>query len=212
MKQITRILFWTALCASAAMAQRWEVGAGVGGTFYTSQTISNPLGSASGTLSPGIAASAWLGNNSGHMLGGELRYDYENTNLKVSSGSTNATFGANTQAFHYDFLMHLAPQDLPVRPYVAVGGGVKFFRGTGPETEAQPLSNIALLTKTSDIKPVISVGAGVKFALGHSVQLRLEVHDYLSPFPTKVIAPALGSKAGGWLQDFVPMAALAFTL
>jgi hypothetical protein len=58
---------------------------------------------------------------------------------------------------------------------------------------------------------MLSVGAGIKFNINHMVQLRLEVHDYITPFPSSVIAPALGSKTGGWLMDFVPMGALALT-
>ena len=85
------------------------------------------------------------------------------------------------------------------------------FTGTGKEQVFQPLSNIALLTKTSEVKPLVSVGGGVKFSLSPSVQLRLEVHDFLTPFPKNVIAPAPGSTVGGWLQDFVVMAGLSFT-
>ena len=85
------------------------------------------------------------------------------------------------------------------------------FTGTGKEQEFQPLSNVALLTKTSEVKPLVSVGGGVKFSLSPAVQLRLEAHDFLTPFPKSVIAPAPGSTIGGWLQDFVVMAGLSFT-
>ena len=203
-------LFALAFCASSALAQKWEVGAGVGGDFYTSQTISNPIGNAEASLAKGLAVSAWLGNNTGRLLGGELRYDYENAGLKLSSGGTQANFGGRTNAFHYDFLLHLAPAEAPVRPFIAAGAGVKLYSGTGMESEVQPLSNIGFLTKTSQLEPVVSVGAGVKFSLGRVTQLRIEAHDYLTPFPQNVIAPADGSKVGGWLQDFVLMAGLSF--
>jgi len=52
----------------------------------------------------------------------------------------------------------------------------------------------------------------LKVSLSKSTMLRLEAHDYLSPFPTSVIAPGLGSKIGGWLQDFVVSAGLSFGL
>jgi hypothetical protein len=58
---------------------------------------------------------------------------------------------------------------------------------------------------------MVSVGGGVKFAVTSAIQLRLDVHDYLTPFPKSVIAPAQGSKVGGWLSDFVAMAGLSFT-
>ena len=61
------------------------------------------------------------------------------------------------------------------------------------------------------VRPRPSVGGGVKIALSPGLQLRLEAHDFLSPFPKNVIAPSPGSTVGGWLQDFVVMAGLSFT-
>jgi len=212
MKHFLSITFVTLLAtAPAALAQKWEVGVGGGGSFSTSQTIKNAIGDANGGFSPGLAVSAWLGNNSNGMISGELRYDYEHTNLKLSSGGTNVNFGAMTNAIHYDVVLHFAPSESHIRPFVAAGAGVKSFTGTGQEQEFQPLSNIALLTKTSQIEPLVSVGGGVKIALSPGLQLRLEAHDFLSPFPKNVIAPSPGSTVGGWLQDFVVMAGLSFT-
>jgi hypothetical protein len=55
-----------------------------------------------------------------------------------------------------------------------------------------------------------SVGGGVKFNIAKSTTLRLEVHDYLTPFPSKLIAPVSGS-VGGWLQDIVVSAGISFS-
>jgi hypothetical protein len=211
MKQFLSMTFLTLLAtAPAALAQKWEVGVAGGGSFYTSQTFKSAVGNADASLSNGLAASAWLGNNSS-VVSGELRYDYEKSDLKLSSGGTNVSFGAQTNAIHYDFVLHFAPSESHVRPFVAAGAGVKVFSGTGKEQAFQPLSNIALLTKTSELKPLISVGGGVKIALSRAVQLRLEAHDFLTPFPKSVIAPTPGSQIGGWLSDFVVMAGLSFT-
>jgi hypothetical protein len=54
------------------------------------------------------------------------------------------------------------------------------------------------------------VGAGVKFNIAKSVLLRLEVHDYLTPFPSQLIAPVAGSSVGGWLNDFVVQAGIGY--
>jgi hypothetical protein len=211
MKHFSVFLFAALMCAPAAMAQKWEVGVGVGGAFYNSQTFTSPAGSANASLDRGIVASAWVGNNPRAHFGGELRYDFGRSDLKLSSGGTNATFSAVTHAIHYDILWHFASDESGIRPFVAVGAGVKAFDGTGKEIPNQPLSSIGLLTKTNQIRPLISIGGGVKVRVGSRAQLRLEVHDYLTPFPNKVIAPALGAKGGsGWLMDFVPMVAIAF--
>ena len=53
----------------------------------------------------------------------------------------------------------------------------------------QNLSQYALLTKANDLTGVVSVGGGVKMKLGAHAWLRLDVHDYMSPFPKQVITP-----------------------
>jgi len=211
MKHFAVVLFLAPLAfAPAALAQRWEVGVAGGGSFYSSQTVQNPAGNGSASLSNGFGVSAWLGNNTSNFIGGELRYDYEHSDLHLSSGGTSVNFGGMTNAVHYDVLVHFAPSESHVRPFVAAGAGVKLFSGTGTEQPFQPLSNLALLTKTSQVEPVISVGGGVKVSISKSAMLRLEVHDYLSPFPKDVIAPAAGSKINGWLSDFVVSGGLSF--
>jgi opacity protein-like surface antigen len=212
MKHFLSAMFLAALAAAPlAFAQKWEVGAGVGGAFYTSQTIQNAIGNADASRATGLAFSAWLGNNSGNVLGGELRYDYENGDLNLKSGGTKVSFASQSNAVHYDFLLHLGAREASIRPFLAAGAGVKVYSGTGKEVAFQPLSNIGLLTKTSQLEPLVSVGGGVKFHVADNVQFRVEIHDYLTPFPKNVIAPSSGSKLGGWLSDFVVMAGLSFT-
>jgi len=130
--------------------------------------------------------------------------------LQLNQGSTQAVFGARSQAVHYDLLWHFTGSETAVRPFVAAGGGVKIFQGTGTEVAYQPLSNFALLTKAQDLTGLLSVGAGLKMRLATHVALRLEVHDFLTPFPKQVITPAANAKVSGWMQDIVPMAGLAF--
>src|SRR6266478_2846236 len=82
------------------------------------------------------------------VLGGGLRYEYLPGDLKVSSGGAESTFSGEAHAIHYDFLMHFAPTGSKIRPFVAAGGGVKVYRGTGAATLTQPLQRFALLTAT----------------------------------------------------------------
>ena len=206
-------LVWTGLLiayAPSAVAQKWEIGGAAGGSFYSSQSVQSPSGNADASVANGLAASAWLGNNSGNLLGGEFRYDYTGGGLSLSGNGASATFGARSQAFHYDFLIHFAPRAARIRPYVAFGGGVKIYSGTGTEQAYQPLEQIALLTKTSQTMGLISAGGGIKFNVSDHLQLRVEIHDYLTPFPKDVIAPAQGARVGGWLQQFVPTFGIAY--
>lgn len=201
-----------AVVTPAAFAQKWEVGFGAGGSFLTSDTITSPQGNASATRQPGLAVSAWLDNTIGSgLFGGELRYDHENGDLKLSSGGTSTTFGSQSNAIHYDFLLHFASSEAAVRPFIAAGGGVKWYSGTGTEQVDQPLSNIAVFSDVRDMRALVSVGAGVKFNIAKSTLLRLEVHDYLTPFPSTLIAPVSGASVSGWVQDFVASAGLSFS-
>lgn len=193
----------------AAWGQKWEIGGAAGGGFYTSQDVTAPTGSASASIQPNLMGSIWLGNTGSGHWGGELRYDYGMGDLHLSGSGSSASFAAHSQAIHYDLLWHFFGSEAPVQPFVAGGAGIKIYTGTGTQVVFQPLSNVALLTQARDLTPLVSAGAGLKFKLLPHVNLRLEIHDYLTPFPKQVITPVSG-KTPGWLQEFVPAAGLAF--
>ena len=211
MRLSTLLLSACLVAVPSAWGQKWEFGGGVGGGFYTSNDVTSGGASASAKIENNLAGSAWLGNNGSGHLGGELRYDYQNGPLQLTQGSTSTSFSAVSHAIHYDFLFHFTDGESRVRPFVSVGAGIKVYRGTGAEVAFQPLSNFALLTKDQDLTGLISVGAGLKLNLAPHLQLRLDVHDYITPFPKQIIAPASNAKVSGWMQDIVPMAGLALT-
>ncbi len=203
-----------ALTAShAALAQKWEIGGGAGGSFYTGKTVSRSSLTADAKFNNGWGATGYVGHNMYSLVGGELRYTFLKNDARLASGGTNATFGANAHAIHYDVLLHVAKADSPIRPFVSVGGGIKVFQGTGNEVVAQPLGNFAYLTKTTEFKPLVTFGAGVKFNVNRRMGFRAEVKDYFSQFPREVIAPASGSSlASGWIHNFVAMVSLSLLL
>jgi hypothetical protein len=214
MRFISMLVVCLAIAAvPSAMGQSWEAGGGVGGGFYTSQDVSGAFGSASAKLGMGVSGSAWLDNNGRGHWGGELRYDYQMGALQLNSGGQSASFGAYTSAVHYDVLWYPTPNGSRIRPFVAVGAGIKVFEGDGTQVAYQPLNNVALLTKAQDLTPLASVGAGVKMQIASRVQLRFELHDYLTPFPKQVIVPNVGERVSGWgwLQDFVPTVGISYT-
>ncbi len=208
--KLARMLVVCAAVLPAAWGQKWEVGGSVGGGFYTSSDVSSPAGTASAKIQTGLVGSVWLGSYSSHgKWGGEVRYDYQMGDLALSQGSTQPTFAARSQDLHYDFLWHFTGSESRIQPFVAFGAGIKIYQGTGTQVLYQPLSNIALLTQAQDLVPMASGGGGLKFKLTTHLMLRLDVHDYITPFPKQVIAPVT-NKTPGWLQDFVPMAGFAF--
>lgn len=191
-------------------AQRWEFGAGAAGTFYTSKDVSVSSLKGSAGFDNSWGGTAWLGNDRGKYLGGEIRYLYQANGLKLESGGTKYTFGAHSNSIHYDFLLHAAPRGSKIRPFVAFGAGFRGYTGTGKEVAVQPLSSLAFLTKTTEWVPLVSLGGGIKFYPTKRLVLRAEVRDYLTPIPSKVIAPAPGAKIDGWVNNFVAMFGVAF--
>jgi hypothetical protein len=199
------LLALTGLAATCA-AQEWELGAVGGFGFYRNATVKPPTGAdGEAGLKSGPAAGIFAGNNMYERLGGELRYTYRVGKLNVSGGGQEADFAGETHVVHYDLLYHFADRDARIRPFVAGGAGMKYYRGTGVERAFQPANRYALLSKTSEVKGLVSVGGGVKVGLSDALHLRLEVRDFITPFPREVIAPSPGSSIKGWLHDLVPM-------
>ena len=193
------------------LGQTWEVGA-VGGYGFT-RDVSVTSGSTTGKtgFSPGYTFGGLLGNEMSRHFGGEIRYTYQADDMRVSSGSTEAKSSARSQALHYDVLIHATSRESAIRPFLAVGGGVKFYQGTGAEPAYQPLSNLVVLTRTSEAQPLISVGGGVKFAVTKRALLRFDFRDYATPIPTNLLATPANSKMNGWMHDFVFLVGVSTT-
>jgi hypothetical protein len=206
MRLIARYLLMLCFLSwAAALAQEWELGAHGGFGYPLNPDVTSAAGSGSAGLKYGPAAGVVAGNNMYERLSGEMHYVYRSSNLKVTGANQEAGFGGESHMVHYDLLYHAADRDARIRPFLAGGGGIRVFRGTGTEAAYQPAARFALLTKTQEIKALVSVGGGVKMALSDALYLRMEIRDYISPFPKEVVAPAPGAKIKGWLHDFVPM-------
>jgi opacity protein-like surface antigen len=199
------------LPAASVLAQEWETGISGGFGFARNLTVtSSQSGAGKAGFKSGAVFSAVAGNNMYERISGELRYTYHLSDLKVTGGGQAAGFKGEAHSMHYDLVLHATEIGARFRPFVAGGGGVKLYRGTGAETSYQPAYRFALLTKTQELQPLISVGGGVKIALSDTLSLRAEFRDYITPFPTEVVAPSPGAKLEGWLHDFVPMVGLSF--
>jgi hypothetical protein len=180
-----------------------------GGGFLNSVSASNSFGSATAGFAPGAAFGGYVGYNSYRHIGGELRYGFLQSDLKLSGGGTSATFAGQSHVLHYDVIFH-THNNKKAQLFAAVGGGMKIFRGTGAESAYQPLSQYGYFTKTQVLMPMGDFGAGVKFAISRKVYLRTEFRDYITAFPTQVLTPPAGTKYGSILHDIVPMVGISF--
>lgn len=192
-----------------AAEPRYELGGGIVGSFYDKKTFTSTSGNADAGFASGYGASMWVGQHMYRKVSGEIRYDYLRNDLTLDGSGASASFGGDSHAVHYDVHVHFAEKSAKVRPFVIAGAGVKVFRGTGQERAFQPLSQIAVLTRTTEVTPLITFGVGVKMQLTDRVSLRLEFRDNLTRFPKKVIAPNRGSGGDGWLNNFAPTAGLS---
>ncbi|MEK7409350.1 MAG: outer membrane beta-barrel protein, partial [Acidobacteriota bacterium] len=192
--------------APACLAQQhWELGAVGGFGMVKSVSATSGAGSADAGFKAGAALGVFGGQQLYSRLGGEFRYLYRFSDLKLASSGAEVTFSGRSQMVHYDLLFFTNKPDAPVRPYAAAGGGIKIYDGTGKEAAYQPLSRFAILTKTRQVMGLASVGGGVRVKVGPRAFLRLEFRDYITPWPKDVITPAPGAKISGWAHDLVPM-------
>ena len=74
--------------------------------------------------------SGWA-KTSGNHWGGEVRYDYQRGDARLSAAAHPPRLAAETHALHYDILWHATPRGSKVRPFLAAGAGIKDYRGTG---------------------------------------------------------------------------------
>ena len=193
------------------LSQHWEVGAA--GGYGASRDVQVSAGTATGSagFSSGYTFGALLGSQFNRLAGGEIRYTYQADDLRVSSGSTEVKAKARSQALHYDVLIHATSMDSAVRPFLAAGAGVKFYQGTGTEPAFQPLSNLVVLSHTTEAQPLVSVGGGVKFRASKHALLRVDFRDYATPLPTNLLATPGRSKISGWIHDFVLLVGVSTT-
>ena len=197
--------------SSACLAQHWEVGGAGGAGVYRNASVTGGAGSADIGFSTQWAAGVVIGENLYRRLGGEFRYTYRAGDLRLKNGGQEATMEGRAHALHYDLLLHATPKEAKIRPFAALGGGIKVYQGTGKEGAVQPLSNFALLTKTDQVEPLLSFGGGVKFDFSPHAQLRVDLRDYVTPAPERLFAPARGGKVQGWLHDVVPLVGVSYT-
>jgi Outer membrane protein beta-barrel domain len=200
------------LAAGVASAQEWEIGA-MGGFGYSPHlTVSKSSASADTGIRYGGLVGVFAGEDMYNYWSGEVRYQYRFDNLKLSSGNINAgNFSAHSHLITADFLGHFRPRGSRVRPFIAFGGGARIMVGSGIESAGQPLGNLAALTATHEILPVADIGAGFKMDLRKNLRFRVEMRDYISPAPNKVIAPAPRASLGGVMNDIQGMVGFSLT-
>jgi hypothetical protein len=231
MKPVSLISCILLAAAVPALAQEWEFGLGAGYGFSRDADIRSAAGTARAGFTRGAVLSAY-GAQNGDWLSGELRYDFKFSDSHLSGLSQSTSLNGQVHSLHFDFLFH--PRQRRVQPFVILGAGIRYYRATGTPVPIQPLGTIAALMRANQVEPLIAPGVGLKLKVGGRAVVRLELRDYITPFPRKVITPysgtdaswrlkypppiltleptgRTGSDVSGWLHDFTPMVSIGVT-
>lgn len=194
-----------------APAQEWEVGGGAGYGISRGVDISNASRTVRAGFRRGPTLGAYGAYNRG-MFSGELHYDYKFSDLRVEGQGQSATLSGEVHSIHYDLLFH-SREPKKLQPFVGIGAGIRYYRGTGRQTDSQVLGTFAVLTHTGEVEPLLAPVAGVKMKVSDRIVVRLDLRDFITPFPDQVITPypRAGSQAHGWLHDFTPMVSIGVT-
>jgi hypothetical protein len=214
MRNFIALLF---LCSVSGWAQgqwgpgQWSLGGLGGWATNPEKTVSSSLGDARVRMEPGLVVGAFASHDMYQFVSGEIRYLYRRNEFGVRSPGQEFRFGGHSHLLHYDIVAHVTRRSAAVRPYLAVGGGVRLFRGTGEETAFQPTDDFVVLTRTREMKPMVSAGAGVKVQ-ANRFTFRAEFRDYLSPVPNRIILPAPGARLSGWMHDWMPVFGISVRL
>jgi hypothetical protein len=199
--------------SSVCLAQQWEVGAAAGYSAYNNATIGNPVAgvSASAGVRSGFALGAVFGQNMYEYVGGELRYLFLWGAPELQFQGIRATMSGYSNLVVYDVLIHMKSRDSKVRPFLAVGAGVKVFSGTSRQFLTQPLEEFAVLRPLNQVEPAVSVGGGLKYRVARHTLLRADFRTYMSPLPDRLFRTTGFSEIRGWVYNFVPQVGVAYT-
>ena len=198
-------------CVSACFAQNYEVGVAGGYGVYRNARVIAPAGTVTAGIRNRFAVGATLTEDMYEHLSGELRYFYQDGDPFVSGFGRKANLEGQSHSVTYELLFHVKDREQRLRPYVAVGGGIKYFRTTGPEPVPQPFPDIVTLTNANELRWLVSVGGGLKYRVSRRVILRADFRDYINPFPHKLFVPIPGGTGRGLLHQFTPMLGVGYS-
>jgi hypothetical protein len=206
--QVRGVLALLVIAASSCFAQRWEIG-GLGAYgWYHDASITNQEGSASVGISPKGGIGAVFGENLYKYIGGEVRWMYIFGQPQVKANGIEVARPGFSNLVHYDLLVHIAPQETKVRPFVAVGGGVRIYSVSRWDLDQN--TPFGYTRSRNDAQALISAGAGVKYAVAHGLQLRLDFRTYITPLPTDIFRLPGRVVTHGWLYNFVPSVGVGY--
>lgn len=197
------------LLAGGLCQAQWEIGAFGGFAKDIGVKVENSSISADAGFKPAPIVGVRAGQTI-NRLGGEVTYLYRFGAAQLKGNGQTAEFDAEQHLITADFLWHFNDKEAKVRPFLVFGGGARVIRGIGVEHAYQPLSQLAVLTKTTEVNYTGDVGLGVKVRFGKIYHFRAEFRDYIGPGSAEVIAISPGAKKTGVLNDLMGLVGISF--
>jgi opacity protein-like surface antigen len=211
---IRKLSLWAigaVLCAPACFAQDYEVGGFAGYGFYRHATIIGPGASVQAGVQNRFVGGAVISEQLYDYISGEIRYLYHDGDPFISAGGKRVDIQGHSQSFHYDMLFFVRKREAQLRPFIAVGGGAKWYTVSGPVPKPNGLGGIASVTTRDQWKFLGTIGGGVKYRIHPNVLLRVDVRDYITGFPSALISPAPGNTTRGFFHQITPMLGVSYS-
>src|ERR1035441_8376 len=199
------------LCAGAAFAQQYEIGANIGYGFYRAGAIFSDSGTVQAGIRNRFAAGIILGDEFSNYISAEFRYLYHDGHPFLQAPGVKSDIQGQSDVLTGELLFHFKTREHRLRPFLAGGSGAKEYIIAGPAPFPQPIPQIASLTANDVWKVAFSVGGGVKFRLIPHLLLRAEFRDCLTTFPRQQIVPAAHNTARGIFEQFTPLFCVSYT-
>lgn len=194
-------IFFAAVC----FAQEWEVGGFIGYGWYNNGTIVSPAETVRAGIGNSWDAGFVLGEDLYQHLSGEFRWLFQNGDPFLSGPGFRGDINGSSHTFTYDIVVNITSKEHRIRPFLAAGGGGKYYVASEPAFFVQPAPAVATLIGRNTWRGVGDFGGGVKFVVRRHIILRADFRDYVTGLPHGQIVPAIAGARHGTLHMLTPM-------
>lgn len=207
--RLTLLALVVAGSTTACLAQNWEINGGAGYGWPLQASVTGGTNPIQAGYAARPAFSGLVAENPYNYIGGEFQYLFRLGGTQLKSNGITETASGYSNILVYNLIVHMKPRESKFRPFAGVGAGIRIYTNSG-RFLPQPLADVALLTKGTEVEPAISFDGGVKYMLPRHVQLRLDFRVYTTPTPSALIRPIGLAQVRGWLYDLMPMAGIGY--
>src|ERR1017187_7923721 len=113
------------LCAGAAFAQQYEIGANIGYGFYRAGAIFSDSGTVQAGIRNRFAAGIILGDEFSNYVSAEFHYLYHDGHPFLQAPGVKSDIQGQSDALTCDLLFHFKTREHRLRPFLSGGSGAR---------------------------------------------------------------------------------------